>query len=1692
MPCGSRNRRNRRNRHRKRFQRPLTPPEDSSNKEDQEENESSDIEKSTDKDDATQIQEKSDNVLENGEDLAEAKINGNAVKVTTESLRLDGLPCQDNMSITRWRPRRNKFKLEKKVLDTGTKIFEITTISNSPLEAKLDHIPGVGILESGQTKSKNSSIGMTVSEPLEPVKPLLTNVANKVETLGDERFALAILANKGHSLEIHEVSDSDIETDNSRHAIIVEAESDIERELNGDRSNSEESSTDKAEEEEDSEANISQEDETKLRNFIEGLRLPSSQNIKEDQERLKLETHKVDIGMPQRKVKKRSALESYHSQTQESNRFLDIIQEEGEKLSEDDEQHIRDFINEEIGKFRREDHNQRKRQKMEDGDLVSEKCARDGKNVKAISVTDDKGEETKIFVSESETKSVNEENLTNEKESINYSSEDMIQNLPYGDLDPKKDNINDKEMNNTSFEPSNKSVFASPSEKNKIQNPLHHPHENSFLPHHHFRQQSFYDPRYHRPFQIFTSLIQDNIVNDMYGSKRPPTPPKRTVSFGTEPEPLRPPTPPEIDYLLPEVPPLPDRFGRFRGPPPAPPIRRQPMRAFHPQKFFLRHECLPNEEYLSNLQFLNQQQPFLADHHERVLDVYKSTDLSETKTVEFIRTLLTVLSNHETTRQDVQDVLCNVDLGQFPQNIRVIIDDLMAPSLSTSSDSVANLCNDGKFGSDASLEIAHDYVHDAMHEKFSDLTHSTAPCPNVNVLPREPEESSIIKDCDTAESYFLEQDQCQPHIGNGESTFFEERNSFSSISEEFEESSATADGKLCEENSRTGNICNSEDEQVTIDQTPDKSDSTNDSESSISALSPDFQGQDSTSSSATPSTARYNPKRSSLDIEEEIEEEEKKTEDKRSPKPKRKLALLKSSEQNFRDSKEAESPQPIPYSPVEDLYFVPIEDETQKKSDNRPDLLKDLCIKKILSMPYGEQIINEITVPKFNIFKNFNNIQEASLSLHNPNKLEGENMQRQRPKTWMGVPTTENPNLLVCLSPSQQETEIRKDADKLLDLHTKFLNRRSYHDNQPQRVSPPKYKVDIKPKVSQLQRDQRDSDLSCNKESRNRLLNIIKENPVTPLSKINSDDSQDRLRVTRLSDWLNLARRDSADISQWARTSTSGELLIEQKENKHENSDKGFNLIPDISSNKSRVGGTSMKNESIKSNGIKQEGLKNSVSNKSEAICENGVGRKFGEPSHYINSALIVRSPEIGSPARCMTPLRKSPISMNSAIINKSSSFADGRKTPVRKNIDPRPNVNPALIDDRPEMPPKIKRPVTVDRSCIDTTSIFDKVPPRCHLEERKYQDFGDSKEVTPREIMENLKQLQTSMKDQLDGRRRYSLPQEYFDKQLRYIELLESQLRDVLLTEEGCLSEKKKNCVENDLDGSDNKDADKNVNGGNGTTEKESWHEEIRQVDKNNSDLSKKQGTRESSRKVSEKDGVHIESLNEKIESKEESQKMSNSESFPSRSLSKNVTEETLMVDKMKHEQVVRRVEPGRRNIKERSKSSASVPTNGEVFRKQMYDEYVHKVLEREERKHHKVIKISSHYDLQKTDKCGDGNLSVVEKEFIEKAKNRMNKFGIHLDDSDSEFSGTGEKKEDDELRKARCLVDGREVKDARSLPKHLQEFLQLSAKIPDEEDEGESRRVEDCCVLVVFDCWHCLTSRPTFHLALDLRYCC
>ncbi|XP_018799677.1 PREDICTED: uncharacterized protein LOC108975544 isoform X5 [Bactrocera latifrons] len=55
---------------------------------------------------------------------------------------------------------------------------------------------------------------------------------------------------------------------------------------------------------------------------------------------------------------------------------------------------------------------------------------------------------------------------------------------------------------------------------------------------------------------------------------------------------------------------------------------------------------------------------------------------------------------------------------------------------------------------------------------------------------------------------------------------------------------------------------------------------------------------------------------------------------------------------------------------------------------------------------------------------------------------------------WLGVPTAADPNVLVCLSPAQQQAGAQQtpQPDQLLDAHQKFLERRGYHEYTDEQV----------------------------------------------------------------------------------------------------------------------------------------------------------------------------------------------------------------------------------------------------------------------------------------------------------------------------------------------------------------------------------------------------------------------------------------------------------------------------------------------------------------------------------------------------------------------------------------------------------------------------------------------------------------
>ncbi|XP_076223047.1 cbl-associated protein isoform X8 [Nomia melanderi] len=861
-------------------------------------------------------------------------------------------------------------------------------------------------------------------------------------------------------------------------------------------------------------------------------------------------------------------------------------------------------------------------------------------------------------------------------------------------------------------------------------------------------------------------------------------------------------------------------------------------------------------------------------------------NLAIVKALSTVRHLLTDISSSDATVENIHELLDKVDSSTLSEQLRAIIDDLRARGIRNfQSDSINTLRHRlERLGNGTGPEITRDRLPENSREKWPSRESSTAVRSERAAMAEKPPEGSS---------------KPSKSVENGTSDEIDHKNS--------EEGSEEA--------------CNASEQQLDAEK---------------------FEARDSSSSATTLSTVKYNPMEAwQADIYAIIAEEARKSKQKDldTSSLKSKLSSLKAEDSNTLNGKDI-SPEPIPYSPVEDLYYVPLECGRESAGkhpvdNSRPESLMNLCIKRILSMPYGLQIINEITTPTFNIFESLHSIpsvpspEAAGLTLDTRDTAVSEPkksaaMDKAASECWLGL-STRDPRLLVCLSPSQQKAAIKTSPDNLLNLHAKFLNRHRYYEAEPPRVDVPKFKVEVKkPETA---------------DRPIRLLEILKENsgqPKTADDRLSSRQAEyerdQRLKVTKLRDWLNLARRDIMGHA----TSLADDLLIEPS----------------------------------------AEGI--------QADKRDGRAK--------------VNSFNLNSAERSSSPFRKSPITLNSAIIDKTPGMPDtGAKKVPRKTIEPRHGVNPALIDDKVEPPAPAKRVVNVDRSCIDTTSIFDQSPARKHLEPRKYKNQEDLKQETVSEILDNLKKLQ------LIGRGKPHTSREYLLQQLKDIERMEDQLKNVILAEE---EEREafedfqtlKGEQEKDTEGS--KDSDK--------IEDQRLNGRFSNGEEDRSEVIDKHEQRDSSKKVLHGDGFRSEESSEQFESV-----------------------------------VITKKEDSSSQLKDETRKGKL--KNSESFRQRMYEEYVHKVLEREERKLHKVVKISTHEDINRSDDKSGKDGTNVEKEFIEKARNRLNKYGINLDGSEPEVERDSDGKE--EVKK-KCLIDGKEFGDARKLPKHLQEFL----KMPDD----------------------------------------
>ncbi|XP_025266787.1 uncharacterized protein LOC105255123 isoform X3 [Camponotus floridanus] len=1812
MPQGNprnrnRGRRNRNRRNRPSLQRPANPAESPRNVEQRKPEEqpaaSSRIERDDDDD---------DNDPKTNDSVSKTAIPENADLIEGESLSRRYRIHPDD--------RRRVEKIELKEYRPG--IIEITTVSSLPLEATIGHIAGVGILETGS----GDRTTVTISEPVESIQPFSSCSSTELSQAN------------GNRLEIREVDDSDTEVD--CRPTIVEFESAADKEpveRSGSFEELEESkSNDRVDQQFVPQKKFSRSEtefptsmcatvmpkdvERKLRNFIEGLQLPSfSEEVAEDGGRSHEKDTSRDVSTEEskstekvavssrRKTKKRAmSTESHYARS-----FLDIIQEEAERLSEDEAQHIRDFINEEISKYRREDRHSAEKatddtetkldypEKIEkisdklecdikikidtEGDISKLHSCDEANNraeieqnlepssakniaemqtiedtISAIKVTNAKDDalshesveivanatqnnpkiEDHIEIMENDANN-SEERLTNNKENIAEENAMMKNDVTIIDINKAKDNKLLTEVE----------TLVESSEKCDVS-----------------------------PKEVETHTVTDNVsrMEDQADSssspqtkRPPPLPPRRSSSFGHEPQ--RPPTLPEIDYIS---------CGAN--------IHRQPVVATNLRK----------RDTTSCKAEVTDESPRRPELPKTCGNPSVSKRIRESSSSGNSRKSASTMVDESSINQDIVSKRY-VEDGRSITSSGIRDDDPSCPrgvgtrgvALADATSTEITRRGEGKPAATLVAAATHDRSAPSSRQEGETEVHRCSPSPQVDSGKKSstinrsskndksdvgPDFSakrrSTMGSSSTKSKGKSEQeeknDKSTSRFLHRERIMKSEKKIETRIIERHEESSsANQRDSLCDSkystweskreerheekheeetrsSSRQSNARNSSDDE-TSSQRLDISASKN------SSPEGDVQGHDSSSSTTSLSTVKHRPLEASLtDVSANVREtkENNSKNEREESLLKRKLTLLKSAEDLANETSAESSPQPIPYSPVEDLYYVSLNDTEEVSRNNRenvskdisrrPSSLRELCVKRILSMPFGSQMIDEITAPKLSIFESLRTLQrfvsdvprtsarqqhddnvqrlntmhgvsdarrrgltktpDGNEPLPRPNDIVNAVSDRTRSSAnvnielsesegemeerWRALSTSEDPRLLVCLSPSQQASQVRASADTLLDLHRKFLNRYSYREEQPRCVPVPRYRVEIRPTIKDDDMVSKTSFRTTNRDtaerSSSRLLEIIKEEQnggtITDVPDfLGHNGGQASFKAVRPNDWSNLVDYDNR------RSVTANELFLAAARGE-ESGDKPNGHVTD----RLRITPQS-------------------------TIVDTDGHRSLA------NGAAKVRDSE-----RSFT---KNAFTMNSAIIDRSMDVVGKRTPPLRRTTDPGKHVNPALIDDRLEVPPLPKRAITVDRSCIDTTSIFDQNPPRSHLEPRRScHETEKLKQVAAVEIMDKLKTLQKETSRRLDGGRRGSLPQEHFIQQLKYIELLEEQLKNVIVAEEEerkafeefqshfhrtkhC-DDARKSSVEETERKTDGNFERKAVDVPDGMTSEKSaeneqhekhsrsheekrfenntcrsepeihrehWREKSRNVEKTRTETIDKAGSRQFSRKVSHENGFHEES-SESIERKEchvitqtgNVKRISKNDTSEGR-----VNEEMRTTEKSRNGSEVSNEKETRSRKKtiDVAKRPTTLPTNGEVFRQRMYDEYVDKVLERQERKNHKVLKISSCEDISpKT----DGDMSAMAKEFIEKARSRLNKFGIDLDES-----GTDREEDEDDVINAKFLIDGKELRDASGkLPKHLREFLKISIMSDDEGGIGcgnvaKARDNDNDCLLHEID---------------------
>lgn len=145
-------------------------------------------------------------------------------------------------------------------------------------------------------------------------------------------------------------------------------------------------------------------------------------------------------------------------------------------------------------------------------------------------------------------------------------------------------------------------------------------------------------------------------------------------------------------------------------------------------------------------------------------------------------------------------------------------------------------------------------------------------------------------------------------------------------------------------------------------------------------------------------------------------------------------------------------------------------------------------------------------------------------------------------------------------------------------------------------------------------------------------------------------------------------------------------------------------------------------------------------------------------------------------------------------------------------------------------------------------------------------------------------------------------------------------------------------------------------------------------------------------------------------------------------------------------------------RQNKLRNQHAPQSMSQAELFRKNMHDEWLQQVADREERRLHKIIKVTKTAHEETNSVRTQQTKRGLGDEFLDRVKERRTKLQIPSDsdwESGAESQPTPREQKSPKIDPNVMVVDGGNVADIKQLPRHIKEFAEVVTKEPVRSEE-------------------------------------